>query len=188
LPLSRSLIRKRSLRWWFLKRYLDGRGYSVYPTEINCSGAHCPDPERNLIVDVAAFIEGRLYAFEYKSSGDQLIRAIPQIKNYAINFDRVVVVAEVPRHDASLNLNRGVRIKSLLSLGAGLWTVQFPNNPYSPEAPPQIIELVAPKQQNPHPENRTLIMNKFQRYVWGLPVPEHPNQKQIEEWIKKRDT
>jgi len=184
MPLVKSWVKKRSLRWFFLKNYLDGKGYSVYPTEINCSGKHCPDPEKNLIVDVAAYKRGSYYAFEYKSNGDQLLRAIPQIKNYSVSFDFVIVVAQIPRHDISTDPRRGIRLREITKLGAGFWTVEFHEDPYKSNYGAKTIhELIPPKQQRPHPENKKWIQNKFKRYVWGIPTPEDPYQKTIEGWM-----
>jgi len=184
MPIERSWVKKRSPKWAFLKNYLDGKGYSVYPTEIACSTKHCPDPERNFVVDVAAFKHGYYYAFEFKSNGDQIIRAIAQIKNYAVSFDYVIVVAQIPRpQDLSVDPKRGIRIQDMLKLGAGLWTVHFPNKPYQPDALPIFVEEIEPKRQNPHPENKKWIENKFKRYVWGIPHPEDPNQKTIQGWL-----
>jgi len=189
MPLDRAWVKKRSPKWNFLKNYLDGKGYTVYPTEIACSTKHCPDPERNFMVDVAAFKNGCYYAFEFKSNGDQLIRAIAQIKNYAVSFDYVIVVAQVNKEglrEVSVDPARGKHMKQLLNAGAGFWTVYFPYDPYNPDRNfiPIMNELVEPKLQNPHAENKKWIINKFKRYVWGIPHPEDPNQKQIKEWLK----
>lgn len=182
--------KKQSRRWWFLKNDLEGKGFAVYPTELECLMKHCIEPSRCRVVDVAAFRNGAFYAFEYKSAGDPIYagdgkstRLLTQISNYASSFDFVVTVVEVPRHDVSMNLKRGVRIRAVLRAGSGLWTVEFNRNPYSPDTLPKITELVEPTRQNPNAESRAWIMNRFKRHVWGIPVPEHPDQKQIEKWF-----
>ena len=108
----------------FLSEFLMQHGFSVYPHEMVCGEIGCPH-EANRLVDVAARKDGKLYAFEYKSAADYLLRAVKQIENYRLSFDFVIVVAEVPRNDVSVHPKRGVRIKELLRLGAGFWTVNF---------------------------------------------------------------
>jgi len=181
-PLNKRLIRERSHKYGFLKSYLDTQGYSVYPTEIWCGSRDVPY-EQNLGVDVAAFKHGYYYAFEYKSNADQLLRALKQVANYSLSFDYVVVVAEIPRYDISVNPARGVRIKDILKTGAGLWTVQFPNRMWPEGSKPVFAELMAPSLQHPNSENKRWIEQKFKRYVWGLPCPEDPHQKLIEQWL-----
>jgi len=71
-------------------------------------------------------------------------------------------------------------MQQILSLGAGFWTVHFQNNPYKYDYGKTIFkEVLEPKLQHPHSENRHYIEQKFKRYVFGLPVPEDPNQKTI---------
>lgn len=181
-PLNKNLIRERSVKYGFLKSYLDSRGYTVYPTEIWCGSRDVPY-DQNLGVDVAAWKYGHYYAFEYKSNADQLMRALKQIANYSLSFDYVVVVAEIPRYDVSVDLERGVRVKDILRNGAGLWTVQFPNPMWPKDSKLVFKELMAPSLQHPNSENKRWIEQKFNRYVWGLPCPEDPNQKLIEQWL-----
>lgn len=108
----------------FLHHYLRQQGFTVYPHEIWCGDEEC-EFTRNRLVDVAAKKNGLLYAFEYKSAADRLLRAVEQVANYSHSFDYVVVVAEVPRTDISVNPKKGIRIKEILRQGAGLWTVKF---------------------------------------------------------------
>ena len=108
----------------FLSNFLMRKGFTVYPHEMVCGSINCQH-ERNRFVDVAARKDGKCYAFEYKSAGDYLMRAVKQVENYRLSFDYVIVVAEVPRCDVSVHPTRGVRIKELLKLGAGFWTVNF---------------------------------------------------------------
>jgi len=108
----------------FLQHYLRQQGFTVYPHEIWCGEAGC-EFDRNRLVDVAAKKNSLLYAFEYKSAGDRLLRAVEQVANYSHSFDYVIVVAEVPRTDISVNPKKGVRIREILRQGAGLWTVKF---------------------------------------------------------------
>jgi len=115
---------KVSYPYPFLSDFLMKKGFTVYPHEMVCGEVNCPHPQ-NRFVDVAAKKDGKLYAFEYKSVGDYLLRAVKQIENYRLSFDYVVVVAEVPRYDVSVHPTRGVRIKELLRLGAGFWIVNF---------------------------------------------------------------
>ena len=138
----------------FIAKYLTAKGFQVYPREMLCGSVGCPF-ERNRLVDVAAMKDGKLYAFEYKSVGDGLMRAVKQAENYRRSFDYVVLVAEVPRYDFSLNPTRGVRIKEFLRIGVGLWTVQFTENEC-------IFTVVRdPLPQVPVPQNREWVMLKF---------------------------
>lgn len=175
--------RKRSSRYFFLKNYLDGKGYSVYPTEIAVATFQCPEPEKYFMVDVAAWKKDAYYAFEYKSSGDHLYpRGLNQLLNYSASFDFVILVAEVPRHRFGISLNpeRGKRIREILASGAGLWTVKFRE-----KVDDQITftEVMAPKRQNPNPKNKQWIIDKFQRYVWGFP-PFDEQQKRLGNYVK----
>lgn len=183
MPLNKKYVRERTAQYSFLKSYLDSRGYSVYPSEIIIGLKDIPHQEQGFFVDVAAFKNDHYYAFEYKSNADQLMRSLKQIDNYALSFDYVVVVAEVPRHDISVNLSRGVRIKDIIRRGAGFWTVQFPKGPFHKGDPIVFVEALAPSLQHPHPENKCYIEQKFKRYVFGMPVPEDPNQKTITSYL-----
>jgi hypothetical protein len=142
----------------FLVEYLVKNGFRVYPREMVCGAVGCPF-ERNRLVDVAATKDGKLYAFEYKSSGDGLMRAVKQSENYRRSFDYVVLVAEVPRYDFSLNTTRGVRIKEFLRIGVGLWAVRFIGG----EAEISIIR--DPQLQSPVPQNRDWVELKFKHNV-----------------------
>lgn len=113
----------------FIKQYLQGQAFSVYPHEMICGPINCPH-KRNRFVDVVARKNGKYYAFEYKSSMDPVIRAIHQLENYRLSFDYVVLLAEFPRFDLSLNTKEGKDIKKLniqkfIELGAGVWKVEF---------------------------------------------------------------
>jgi len=188
VPLNKKYVRERTRQYGFLKSYLDGRGYRVYPSEIIIGLQDIPHKDQGFFVDVAAFKNGHYYAFEYKSNCDQLLRSLKQIDNYSLSFDYVVVVAEVPRHDISVNLSRGVRIKEIIGRGAGFWTVQLGeidivHAKYKPLSKPVFAEVLEPKLQHPHPANKQYIEQKFKRYVFGLPVPEDPNQKTITSFL-----
>lgn len=161
-------------KYSFLKDYLETQGFTVYPTEIAIITYNCPVP-RHPWVDVGAFKGGFYYAFEYKSAGDYLPRAKEQILNYRLSFDFVVVVAEIPRRDVSVNPKRGRHAREIVKLGAGLWTVNKD----------VFNELAPPQKQNPIPENRQWMNDKFHRYVWkDLPFdPLDPRQKRLEEFI-----
>jgi len=134
------MVRKNSYPYPFLSHFLMKKGFHVYPGEMVCGSIGCPH-ERNRLVDVVAEKGGKFYAFEYKSAGDYLMRALKQVENYRLSFDYVIVVAEVPRYDVSVHPTRGVRVKELIRLGAGLWTVKFrPTN--SKLSKPQIASIL----------------------------------------------
>lgn len=116
--------KKTTYPYPFLSTYLMNKGFHVYPHEMICGSVNCQH-ERNRFVDVAAKKNEKLYAFEYKSATDYLMRAVKQVENYRLSFDYVIVVAEVPRIDVSVHPTRGIRIKEFFKLDAGLWTVNF---------------------------------------------------------------
>lgn len=159
----------------FLADYLTKNGFHVYPREMVCGGVGCPF-EKNRLVDVAAVKEGKLYAFEYKSSGDGLMRAVKQAENYRRSFDYVVLVAEVPRYDFSLNPTRGVRIKEFLRIGVGLWTVRFIGDET------EISIIRDPQLQNPVPQNRAWVELKFKHNVKVL-SKQAVNNKQLTDFV-----
>jgi len=190
LPLNKRLVRKRTRQYGFLKSYLDGRGFTVYPSEIIVGLNGLPQTKEGFFVDVAAFKDGGYYAFEYKSLRDSIgsQRLLNQICNYSLSFDYVMVVAEVnengKRREASINPKRGSHMQQIISLGAGFWTVHLQNNPYKHDYGKTVFtEVLEPKLQHPNPDNKRYIEQKFKRYVFGLPVPEDPNQKTIEIWM-----
>jgi len=155
----------------FLADYLTKNGFHVYPREMVCGGVGCPF-EKNRLVDVAAVKEGKLYAFEYKSSGDGLMRAVKQAENYRRSFDYVILVAETPRYDFSLNPTRGVRIKEFLRIGVGLWTVRFIGDET------EISIIRDPQLQSPVPQNRAWVELKFKHNVKVL-SKQAVNNKQL---------
>lgn len=131
----------------FLSEFLMRHGFAVYPHEMSCGTINCRY-ERNRLVDVAAKKDGKFYAFEYKSATDYLMRAVKQVENYRLSFDYVIVVAEVPRADVSVHPTRGVRIKELLKLGAGLWTVNFRKVVYNKLTKQKIADILHKLSQN----------------------------------------
>jgi len=165
-------------RYPFLVGHLLAQGFKVYPHEMICGSIGCPY-ERNRFVDVAAKKEGCFYAFEYKSVADYLPRALQQVENYRQSFDYVIVVAEIPRNDISVNLRRGVRIKEFLGLGAGIWTVKFDKlkredaygQSWLESINPQFEVLKDPSLQSPDPRNREWVELKFEYY--GVLVLKH---------------
>lgn len=186
-------MRKRKLlrwgyTWAFSRKYLDSIGYAVYPSEIVCGLNDLPYPKRSFHADAAVCKDGDYYAFEYKSAGDSIVgkRVKEQVANYSKSFDFVIVVLEIPRHDASINPKRGNHARQLAQLGAGIWTVQFgevedteTHRFYHTLNQPKFNVLLEPKRQQPNPENKQWIINKFQRYVYGKMVPEDPRQKTL---------
>lgn len=176
----------------FIKSYLRSQGYAVYPYEMLCGDIGCPH-ERNRFVDVVGHKDSTIYAFEYKSSGDYLLRAVKQVENYRMSFDYVIVIAQIPRHDISVNPTRGIRIKEILRLGAGLWTMRFMKVERDPQYPsifyhtnPVFTVVVEPKLQQPNATNHKWVMTKFWRYRrsnrkrFGRPPDQH--QHPLKEW------
>lgn len=143
------------LTYGFLKRYLRQNGYDVYPHEMICGPIGCPH-EQNRFVDVVARKNGCFYAFEYKSAGDNLLRAVAQVENYRKSFDYVIVVAEIPRHDISVDPGKGVRIHDILKLGAGLWIVH--------------LRHVRPKMWE---KTKRRIADVFRDISWKAPIESH---------------
>jgi len=160
----------------FLSAHLLAQGFQVYPKEMVCGSIGCRH-EANRLVDVAAKKEG-YYAFEYKSNGDHILRALPQVENYGQSFDYVVIVVEVPRTEISLDLRRGVRIKEFERLGAGIWTVKFDylekedayGQRWMESTNPRFQVLIEPSLQIPHPKNKEWIRLKFEHYGRRMPL------------------
>jgi len=176
----------------FLSAHLLAQGFQVYTREMVCGSIGCRH-EANRFVDVAAQKQGFYYAFEYKSNGDHILRALPQVENYSQSFDYVIIVAELPRTEISLDLRRGVRIKEFLRLGAGIWTVKFDRlkkedeygNTWTESSNPQFKVLSEPSLQNPHPKNKEWIRLKFQNYGKRLPLLKRQvseGQKELSEY------
>lgn len=116
------------------------------------------------------------------------MRAIPQVENYVLSFDFVIVVAEVPRYDVSTNPKRGVNIREFFKRGVGFWTVEFKHKP-DPDFPdltmsinPQFKILREAQQQTPIVKNHEWVEQKFLRYPSKNPLLKilpHPNQKTL---------
>lgn len=164
----------------FLADWLRSQGHSVYPMEMICN----PVPIKNGrmiqiknvshpfeyqethylygFVDVVSMKHGKLWAWEYKSKGDNVNRAIPQLQNYARNFDYVSLVVENLSHVDRLVSKKGLYIKTLLrNLGAGIYWLNYGK-----------IELVEmPKQQKPETKLHDELVNRFRRYVLNKPIP-----------------
>lgn len=149
-----------------LASHLTNQGFFVYPYEILCYWLQSPHP-RNKAVDVGAKKGADLYAFEYKSSHDSIKRAIFQVENYRVNFDYVIVVAEIPRKDCYLSgsirrMNK--YIQTLVSLGAGIWTIRKKIDGW------EVEEVNTPERQKPLKLNRDYMLRKFMR-AEGLKCP-----------------
>jgi len=166
---------KPQVPYWFLRDHLASLGFSVYPREMVCGSVGCPF-EKNRLVDVAAEKDGKFWAFEYKSVGDGLMRAVKQAENYRRSFDYVVLVAEVPRYDFSLNPTRGIRIKEFFMVGAGLWTVNLS------DARPEFAVVREPLPQNPVPQNHAWIELKFHHNLKIL-SKQAVNNKKLSDYV-----
>ncbi len=180
----------------FLSAHLLAQGFQVYTREMVCGSIGCRH-EANRFVDVAAQKQGFYYAFEYKSNGDHILRALPQVENYSQSFDYVIIVAELPRTEISLDLRRGVRIKEFLRLGAGIWTVKFdkmekgdPPFTWIESINPQFQVLIEPSLQSPNPKNKEWIRLKFEHYLKRMPLLKHQlseNQRELTDNWKDSD-
>jgi hypothetical protein len=146
---------------------------------MQCGTIGCPH-KQNRFVDVVAMKGNHIYAFEYKSATDYILRAVEQVENYRQSFDFVVVVAEIPRFDISLNPTRGIRIKEFIQLGVGIWAVEFKGKIIDSETHltfktnPHFTIICEPKLQTPIPRNREWVIAKFKRYGLNLPFLKKP--------------
>lgn len=169
-----------------LTDYLTRSRYLVYPGEISCGRYETPNSPYRL-VDVAAYRNGRFYAFEYKSSGDPVSNAVRQVENYGKSFDYVLLVLEVPRkgrYGFSLTLRRGKRIYEIIRCGVGVWSLS--KNSIGREY--RIQEIVKAKLQRPNHLNRDFIRKTFTQHFkkYNLTKPEYnPQQRQLEQWLKR---
>lgn len=124
------------------KKYLQKSGFLLYPDEFDCGNSNHP------LVDIAARMGSFYWAFEYKSSKDDIGRGIDQVKSYSEWFDYVVLVTETPiRHTSSLNYWH------LRSLGTGMWN-------YYPHLEKCIITK-NPSIQSPARDKRKLVARRF---------------------------
>lgn len=151
-----------------LRNYLSLIDYSVYPRELLAAQSWTnpgQDQVKNFgFIDVAAHKDGKYYGFEYKSTGDQVSRAIFQCEAYILSFDYVIVVCE-------RNLTPRSKYWMILEdMGVGIWRVTYTRRVYNgleqPETLMQITEKLQPKLQNPIPSRLDWVDERFRKYVW----------------------
>jgi hypothetical protein len=169
----------------FLVDKLKRIGYVVYPTELRC-GYHNNPHGQNHWVDVAAYRNGRFYAFEYKSSGDPICKAVKQIANYRNSFDYVILLAEIPRKGRSgVSLNsRGKRIYDIIRLGTGIWIASKNRS----QGRYDIREIAKPRLQSPNPANRKYVEREFQSHYWADSMTRaafSPSQQTLDCWARR---
>jgi Holliday junction resolvase len=97
-----------------LAGYLEKKDFQVYPMEMV---AHQIVHEKNFVVDVVALKDRSIWAFEYKSRGDPVKRAILQVENYLKCVDYVVLVAEDLKDLTNFR-------ETFRKLGAGTWYIK----------------------------------------------------------------
>jgi hypothetical protein len=122
------------------KIYLQNTGFTVFPTEFDCPSSIHP------FVDIAGKFGSHYWAFEYKSSGDNVGMAVEQVASYSRWFDYVVIVSE-----KWLDHRRSDVYWSLREMRAGLWN-------FIPETSRCISEI------NPEllaPEGRKYVSLRF---------------------------
>jgi hypothetical protein len=150
----------------WLAEWLSDNGFKVYPMEMYCEPVlvtrgephlcwerygkyEYVDDERHWLygaVDVVAWKNKQIWAFEVKHKGDKIKTAILQTGNYAKYFDYSCVVAEDLKE---LTKHR----EKFRALGVGVYWANMPN----------IMVLDEPKLQNPEPEHRNRYYNRFLR-------------------------
>ena len=158
-----------------LARWLASLGHIVYPYEMLCKPVPVKDKKpawtRKLRsgtyihykthflygnVDVASRFQGKLYAWEYKSENDNILRALKQAKNYARSFDYVVVVVEdLSQADRHVRA-KGKYVKTILcEFGVGIaWNDEG-----------NFDMVFSPKLQNPDPKLNEQLQLRFSKFL-----------------------
>lgn len=163
-----------------LASWLRSQGHSVYPMEMICNPVHVPKKEPAFIskdgipyyehqnlygaVDVVTFYGGKIWAWEYKSQGDSLKRALSQLTNYARSFDYVCLASVIMPH--------GELYDKLRDLGSGLYA----------EVNGGFMVVDEPKQQKPILSLHEDLVNRFRRNVYSKPTPKSLDQSLVK-WV-----
>ncbi|GAI36209.1 unnamed protein product [marine sediment metagenome] len=165
-----------------LANWLVSIGHLVYPYEMTCDPVIVKDKKPSFtmklrggnythyethhlygLVDVVSRFQDKMWAWEYKSENDNILRALKQTENYARSFDYVSVVVEnlsaTERHIRS----KGLYVKTILkNWGIGvIW---------NDEGKFKIVD--EPKMQEPKEPFNEYIRLKFDRYcriLYGKP-------------------
>jgi hypothetical protein len=124
------------------KTYLRKTGFTLFPTEFDCPSSAHP------FVDVAGKFGSHFWAFEYKSAGDSVGKAVEQAACYSEWFDYVVVVSE-----RWVDYRRSGAYWKLREIGAGLWN-------FLPDTSRCISEL-NPDLLAPDGARRNLVSTRF---------------------------
>jgi len=162
-----------------LASWLCSQGHSVYPVEMFCQPVpvkkgpiihmkHVKDPYTYQqthylygLVDVVSFSGGKLWAWEYKSKGDNVLRAIDQLQNYAHSFDYICLAVQELAHLDRLIKKHGLYVKTIMqNMGAGVYW----------EGDKGFDEIYSPKLQCPNPKLHDDLVNRFRRYVYSKPT------------------
>lgn len=152
-----------------LAKWLVSQGHAVYPVEMFCEPVPVPDKERDYIlhylyglVDVVSMFHRNLWAWEWKSQNDSVVRGIAQVKNYCRSFDYVSLVAvDLAKVDAVF-MKKRERVSTILKqLGVGIFWCHDG----------KIEEVVAPLKQTPIKDYRDKLFNRFIRYALRKPIP-----------------
>jgi len=180
-----------------LAKWLSSNGFKVYPMEMWCTPVYiyerlilCWDEKHQKeyvignerhdlygLVDVVAWKDGKLWAFEVKHHNDKVKTAILQTQNYARYFDFSCVLAYDLKE---LIKNR----KAFQEMGVGTY--------YSEKG--EIKLLDEPKQQIPEPIEHAKLYERFLRNTgMSTPKPKGPNafsasQAKVEKYQREQKT
>ena len=164
--------RKYVGRYPSLASWLVSIGHIVYPYEMIC------EPVKKQItyfrshylygkVDVVSRFQGKLWAWEYKSKSDNVLRGLKQVKNYARSFNYVCLVAENSGVCDRVVKAQKESVENILKkMGVGLV--------WDDEGTFRI--LTDPKLQNPVQNLNEALLKRFQRFRESTPRY-HPERR-----------
>jgi hypothetical protein len=165
---------------WVRKEWIDevlntlSQGHVVYPMEMDNVGSDYQALYG--LVDVVSMFHNKLWAWEYKSCGDSVKRAVLQVENYRRSFDYVSVVVEDLGKLDSLIKKKGLLIFTLLKqLGAGIYWCKGE----------KFDVVMLPIEQIPEKSLHDDLVNRFRRNVLSKPIPQK-NQTSLLAFNKQR--
>lgn len=152
-----------------LAKWLRSQGHIVYPMEMVCEAVRIPDKEHQYnshylygAVDVVSMFHDKLWAWEYKSRNDSVLRGMLQVENYRRSFDYVSLVAEDLAKVDSVVRKKGLRVSTILKhLGVGIF--------WNDEG--KIGVVIEPIEQAPQKKLRDKLLIRFRRNVLRKPTP-----------------
>jgi hypothetical protein len=122
-----------------LRQYLTDQGYIAYPMEMQFGG----------FCDVTGFLNHKFYAFEIKQKGDNIHKALEQLKDYSRGVDYCIVVVD------KIGKRQSVKFKEK---GYGIWKRNGS----------EFIEELKPEQMNPLPNWLNHTRKKLRRECYVM--------------------